>query len=114
MGKYTGVLLCTDFDGTLEVSKKISKENLDAIKYFSDNGGIFTFASGRYYEFLLEQFPGFSSKAPILALNGAVFYDTNTQKITREKFMTDINYDYIENDFDIVTDGLQEVHEPPH
>ena len=30
--RYDGVLLCSDFDGTLAVDSKVSKENLDAIK----------------------------------------------------------------------------------
>ncbi len=41
MGKFDGILICTDLDGTLMNSKKeISKENLDAIEYFKANGGL--------------------------------------------------------------------------
>lgn len=48
MGKFDGILICTDLDGTLMNSKKeISKENLDAIEYFKANGGLFTFITGR-------------------------------------------------------------------
>ena len=48
MGKFDGILICTDLDGTLiNSSEKVSKENLDAIEYFKANGGLFTFVTGR-------------------------------------------------------------------
>ena len=43
MGKFDGILICTDLDGTLlRKDKSISEENLAAIDYFCDNGGAFT------------------------------------------------------------------------
>lgn len=40
--------MCTDLDDTLLTNdKKISDENINAIKYFMDNGGYFAFATGR-------------------------------------------------------------------
>ena len=44
MGKFDGMLICTDLDGTLlEKNKSISEENHNAIEYFKSEGGIFTF-----------------------------------------------------------------------
>lgn len=48
MGKFSGVLITSDIDGTLYGSDfKLHRKNLDAIKYFTQNGGLFTLASGR-------------------------------------------------------------------
>ena len=48
MKQFEGVLICTDLDGTLlKNDKTISEENLQAIRYFEENGGFFTFVTGR-------------------------------------------------------------------
>ena len=48
MGKFDGYLICTDLDGTLlRKDKSVSKENLEAIEYFKNEGGKFTFITGR-------------------------------------------------------------------
>ena len=48
MGKFEKLLLCTDLDGTLlNEKKKISEKNKKAINYFMENGGKFTFVTGR-------------------------------------------------------------------
>ena len=108
MGRYNGILLCSDFDGTLSVDGKVSKENMDAIRRFTDGGGLFTVASGRYYDFLLEFFPDFKFNAPLITLNGAVFYDTQKNIICRENFMTGLTKDYIKNIFSVI-EGLTEI-----
>ncbi len=46
--QFEGVLICTDLDGTLlKNDKTISKKNKDAIEFFKENGGSFTFVTGR-------------------------------------------------------------------
>ena len=46
--KFEGILITTDLDGTLLNDEHIiPKENLDAIEYFKENGGYFTFITGR-------------------------------------------------------------------
>ena len=65
-------------DGTLINSKKeISKENLDAIKYFVNNGGKFTVATGR----MVASVSGFLDKLkldlPAILHNGGKIYDYN-------------------------------------
>ena len=40
MGKFDGILICIDLDGTLyRNDKTISRENLEAIEYFKRGGG---------------------------------------------------------------------------
>lgn len=52
MGKFDGILICTDLDGTLlRKDKSVSNENKEAIEYFKREGGLFTIVTGRmpYY-----------------------------------------------------------------
>ena len=50
MGKFSGILITSDIDGTLYGSDfTLHKENIDAIKYFTSEGGLFTLASGRMH-----------------------------------------------------------------
>ena len=47
MAKFDNILIATDLDGTLyENQNFIPQINLDKIKYFTDNGGKFTIATG--------------------------------------------------------------------
>ena len=48
MKKFQGMLLLSDMDGTiLNDKKEISQENKDAVRYFTENGGYFSLATGR-------------------------------------------------------------------
>ena len=39
MGKFDGILICTDLDGTLlRDDKTVSEKNLEAIEYFKNTG----------------------------------------------------------------------------
>ena len=38
MGKFDGILIATDLDGTLVSEGKVSRENADAIRYFQSEG----------------------------------------------------------------------------
>lgn len=48
MGKFNGILLCSDWDGTISDGGALLRTNTDAIRYFQSEGGYFTLASGRY------------------------------------------------------------------
>ncbi len=76
MGKFDGILLLSDLDGTLLTSTRIvSPENLEALRYFMAEGGRFSVATGRSkpgMEHFLEYLP---INAPAVIYNGAVVYD---------------------------------------
>ena len=86
MARYDGILLCSDLDGTLRNSKgEISEENIEAIKYFCDNGGLFTLCTGRspsYAKELCQK--GLTINTALIALNGAMIYDLVTDEILYE------------------------------
>ena len=52
MGKFDGILLATDWDGTFFYEGSLLEENIKALHYFEKNGGKFTVCSGRYSDFL--------------------------------------------------------------
>ena len=76
MGKFDGILLLSDMDGTLlNGSSTVSPENLSALRYFMAEGGRFSVATGRSkpgMEHFLESLP---INAPAVIYNGAVVYD---------------------------------------
>ncbi len=76
MGKFEGLLICTDLDGTLfKNDKTISKENLDAIEYFKNEGGYFTFITGRMPFFSHDAFNTINPNCPFGCINGGGIYD---------------------------------------
>lgn len=95
MGKFTGLLVCSDLDGTLLAHEpRISQENLDAIAYFCENGGRFTLATGRKPSILNDpRTEGLICNAPVIFLNGTLVYDCATGQVLSEFLMDD---DYTE------------------
>ena len=82
MGKFDGIFIVSDMDGTfLGNGGRVVRENIDAIEYFKSEGGLFTAASGRAFYILL---PMDSVKkclnAPAVLSNGACFYDFSDNK----------------------------------
>ncbi len=82
MGIFDGILICSDLDGTFDLD---SSRNADALKYFKQNGGLFTFCTGRSelnaYEFGLQNFVN----APACLCNGALVFDFCKKEILFEK-----------------------------
>ena len=90
MGKFDGVLLCTDFDDTLfrsnitgpgvsEAEKRsepvVFGRNKQALDYFFAQGGRFTVATGRASQTFLPYQDRVPMNAPAVLANGAVIYD---------------------------------------
>ena len=101
MGKFSGYLICTDLDDTLlTTDKKISPENKRAIKYFMDEGGLFTFATGRMPQGVEVILKELMPNAPIVCANGASIYDFKEQEFLMSHFLDDDAIrvvEYIEN-----------------
>lgn len=83
MALFSDVLLTVDYDRTLTApDSTIPQRNLDAIRYFMDNGGAFTVNTGRSIPMarpLMEKVP---VNAPLLLYNGSVAYDTRKKELT--------------------------------
>ena len=81
MGKFDGILLCTDFDRTFADRTVVSRENCEAVRYFEENGGRFTVVSGRHPAFLRDHQIGYRVNAPLVGYNGGLIMDANTEKM---------------------------------
>ncbi|MBE6703174.1 MAG: HAD-IIB family hydrolase [Ruminococcaceae bacterium] len=81
MGKFDGILLCSDFDQTMGIGGVVTPDNCKAIDYFQQNGGRFTIISGRHPLFLKNHQIGFHVNAPLVGYNGALILDENTGEI---------------------------------
>jgi len=76
--KFHGVLLLSDMDGTLlNDEKTVPAKNIEAVKYFVENGGAFSIASGRAPASIIRYFSVLPVNVPIITLNGAIIYDGN-------------------------------------
>lgn len=81
MKKFENVLLITDIDGTLvDYSWKISEENIKAAKYFMENGGTFTYATGRQVPVAQMIMDQLMPNAPVICYNGTAIYDYSSGK----------------------------------
>jgi len=86
--KFCGYVIISDLDGTLlDNNKNISDENIDAINYFTENGGKFSVATGRVVEATEEYLSKIKVNLPIIVYNGGVIYDYNNKKMISEKFV---------------------------
>lgn len=80
MGKFDGILLCSDIDGTLLTKDGLPEENIKAIKYFQENGGRFTLCTGRLFDFLDKYSHLVLPNAPFIAMNGTMIVDKSSGK----------------------------------
>lgn len=103
MKKYDGILICSDIDCTATSSGgTISQENIDAVKYFIQNGGAFTFVSGRHPREMISIKDQFGIQIPLLALNGSVIYDFNKREYIYSELLDESAnepFDYIVNTY---------------
>lgn len=89
MGKFTGVLLASDFDNTLIYTEEalrtrvpvppLSEKNREAIAYFMEEGGRFAIATGRALPAFLRYADQVPMNAPGIVCNGAAIYDFERQ-----------------------------------
>ena len=84
MGKFDGILLCSDIDGTLLTKDGLPEENVTAIKYFQENGGRFTLCTGRLFDFLDKYSDVLVPNAPFIAMNGTLIVDKTTDAVLFE------------------------------
>lgn len=83
MGKFDGVLFMSDYDDTLyNLHFTVSEENRAAIRYFMDEGGLFSIATGRAHRTFTPQIEKeqLLFNAPVVLSNGAAIYDYQAQE----------------------------------
>ena len=83
MPDFSDILLTVDFDRTLTApDASIPQRNLDAIRYFMDNGGAFTINTGRSLAMYNKYRQIVPSNVPLLLFNGSAAYDTEQEEFT--------------------------------
>ena len=85
MGKFTGLLLASDFDDTLYDSHcRVPERNLRAIRYFIAQGGRFTVATGRAHRTFQPHYASVPINAPVVLSNGAAIYDFQADRMIQQ------------------------------
>ena len=91
MGIYSDILLTVDYDRTLTApDSTIPERNIEAIRYFIENGGAFTVNTGRSLPMARAFIGKVPVNAPLLLYTGAVAYDVEQEKIS---FLHEIKLD---------------------
>ena len=90
MGKFTGVLLASDYDNTLLDTEsarrsggeapRVSERNQAALRYFMEQGGRFAVATGRALAALEHFVDEIPMNAPAIICNGAALYDFSARE----------------------------------
>ncbi len=82
MGIFSNVLFTSDFDHTLSgPDGRVPQANIDAIRYFMDEGGLFCLNSGRSVPLMRCRVNEIPINAPCLCYNGAACYDYETEEL---------------------------------
>lgn len=83
MGIYSDILLTVDYDRTLTApDSTIPERNLEAIRFFMENGGAFTVNTGRSVPMTKVFRDIVPVNAPLLLYNGSAAYDVAEKKVT--------------------------------
>ena len=82
MGIFSDILLTVDYDRTLTApDSTIPQRNLEAIRWFIENGGAFTINTGRSVPMTKVFRDIVPVNAPLLLYNGSAAYDLSTGKL---------------------------------
>ncbi len=82
MGKFDGWMIASDMDGTLLNDERcIGEKTIEALRYFTENGGKFALATGRTRPATAAYRSQLPCNAPGVYLNGAIICDESTQQI---------------------------------
>ena len=83
MGIFSDILLTVDYDRTLTApDSTIPERNLEAIRYFMENGGAFTVNTGRSLPMTKVFRDKVPVNAPLRLYNGSAAYDLNEKKFS--------------------------------
>ncbi len=81
--KFKNILIMSDLDGTFtDLKSQVVPRNIEALRYFTENGGMFGFSTGRlpYYMEHINKLAEGIVNAPCIICNGAALYDYETDE----------------------------------
>lgn len=85
--KFDGILIASDIDGTfLGKGERAVERNYEKLRYFVENGGHFTFSTGRVVANLNDAVwrAGALTDCPSVTGNGMCLYDLRTKRVIRD------------------------------
>ncbi len=101
MAKFDKTIIVTDLDGTFfDDNSNLVQKNVDAIKYFTANGGHFSFSTGRNEGILKKIIPDTIrlNNMPAILSNGAYLYDfSRDTRISEVVLNNDFMKEFIES-----------------
>ena len=90
MKKFENIIIASDLDGTFinEAMEEVPR-NIEKIKYFTENGGIFIFATGRIGAHVMGALPNSSGYVnhPIVSCNGMQLFDLSKKQTVRRSLV---------------------------
>ena len=99
MGKFDGVLLCSDFDNTIVDTAAVLRGELEealpgartiqALNYFMAEGGRFAVATGRALAAFMSHAHEVPMNAPAVLYNGAALYDFAAGEYLETNYLND-------------------------
>ena len=105
MGKFDKMLLISDYDNTFrytEVSLRSGGEmppihpgNLEAVRYWMEQGGTFAMATGRSLAAFRVPAESIPMNAPAIVDNGAAIYDLQAEKYLVKSFLPDASLEHL-------------------
>lgn len=105
MGKFTGLLLASDYDNTLTYTEEalrlcqpmppVPDANQEAIRYFMSEGGIFSVATGRAKPAFERVAADVPMNGPTILFNGAAIYDFPAGRYLRTAFLPECIRDHV-------------------
>ena len=88
MKDFSDILFVSDFDRTLTApDSSIPQANLDAIRSFTERGGLFTVGTGRSAPMFRPYHARIPTNAPLILYNGAAAYDYATETLSGAVWM---------------------------
>lgn len=105
MGKFDKMLLVSDYDNTLRFTETslrsggeappVHPENLRAIRYWMEQGGVFAMATGRSLAAFRVPARDIPMNAPSIVDNGAAIYDLRTEQYLVKSFLPDVCLEHL-------------------
>ena len=96
MGKFDGVLFCSDWDGTLFIGDKVPENTIKAIDYFKSEGGHFSITSGRGSSYLKEMSHFVMPNTYCICYGGALVTDIFTGETILKDFVDRDAFDVVD------------------
>ncbi|HIV11305.1 MAG TPA: HAD family hydrolase [Candidatus Faeciplasma avium] len=95
---YSKLIFVTDMDGTLLTKNKgVSKRNLELIRRFQSQGGLFGLATGRPVHTTRRYLDILTPDLPLILYNGCIVYDHKTNSIVHGDYLPDAARDILKD-----------------